>query len=229
MRKCEECGIEFKPNRDWQKFCCRECGIEYRNKRRKKYEKVCLNCANKYMGAKEQKYCCRECFKGLIGYKNCELCGIKFKPAHKQNRFCSRKCSSKNKSINKTINTLCDYCGKEISYIKYKQKFKHHFCSVDCGARYRSDNLYGERHPLWLGGKIDGRGYRWRKIRKIVLEKYKYTCQKCGRIPKETNNLDVHHIKRFRDFDNSKDANKLNNLLLVCKTCHTKYFTNKGL
>ena len=80
---------------------------------------------------------------------------------------------------------------------------------MTCGAKYRSENLYGERHPLWLGGKIDGRGYRWRKIRKVVLEKYKNTCQKCGRIPKNTTNLDVHHIKRFRDFENSKDANNL--------------------
>lgn len=58
----------------------------------------------------------------------------------------------------------------------------------------------------------DWRGTNWRKIRLQVIERDKYTCQKCGR--KER--LQVHHIIPWRDtYDNS-----LKNLITLCIYCH---------
>lgn len=32
--------------------------------------------------------------------------------------------------------------------------------------------------------------------------------------------LEVHHIKRFADFDSYRDANALSNLICLCRDCH---------
>jgi predicted HNH restriction endonuclease len=32
--------------------------------------------------------------------------------------------------------------------------------------------------------------------------------------------LDVHHIRRFGDYDSYKEANRLENLICYCHSCH---------
>ena len=71
---------------------------------------------------------------------------------------------------------------------------------------------------------IDGRsktlgparyGDDWDAIRRLILNRDNYTCQKCG-ISKKV--LDIHHIIPFLEtFDNS-----LNNLITLCRSCHMK-------
>lgn len=227
--KCKQCSKEFVNNREWQKFCSEDCGIKYRNSG--KEEKKCEFCNKTYTGRKNQKYCSKICrSKSLIkdNEKVCPICKNKFKPEHTHNIFCSRKCSSKNKSNKSIIKTECSYCNKKVERPKSLIR-KYTFCSRACMGKYYSENRFGKIHPLWNGGKIDGRGYKWRELRKEILVRDNFSCRICNIKPKNTTNLDVHHIVKYRNFDNSKDANNLSNLLLVCKKCHTKIFTNKGL
>jgi len=224
--ECKKCGKVFIRNRKWQKFCSDKCAIKFRNGGHT--IKLCEYCKHKYKGRKTQKYCSKKCHSSaLVKFKICPICNNKFSPSHKVNVYCSRKCSSENKSIKNRVNTVCNNCGKEI--IRPKSQIKNlNFCSRVCMGKYYSENFFGERHHLWGGGKIDGRGYNWRKIRKEVLKRDNKSCKICGVSPENTTTLDVHHIIKYRDFDNSKDANNLTNLILVCKKCHTKVFTNKG-
>ena len=81
-------------------------------------------------------------------------------------------------------------------------------------------NHWFGKHP-W--NYIDGRGKLtspgmygddWEEIRKLVYERDGWICQKC----KKHKPLDVHHKIPFRiNFDNS-----LNNLISLCRSCHTK-------
>ena len=73
----------------------------------------------------------------------------------------------------------------------------------------------GKKHHNWQGGKIDNnRGKEWQVIRKIVLDKYDYTCLHCG----SKGDLDVHHIIPYREVP----EHKMENLISLCKSCHVK-------
>lgn len=50
----------------------------------------------------------------------------------------------------------------------------------------------------------------WNHVRRLVINKEKYTCHRCGRVTK----LVVHHKKY--------PAENLNDFVALCRSCHTK-------
>jgi DEAD/DEAH box helicase domain-containing protein len=64
-------------------------------------------------------------------------------------------------------------------------------------------------------------GPGWSQIRDRVRARDKYTCQVCGAV--ETNRQhDVHHKIPFRAFTSFVEANRLENLITLCPSCHHK-------
>lgn len=81
----------------------------------------------------------------------------------------------------------------------------------------------GPRNPWWNGGKVYYYGPNWHRQRNKARKRDHYTCQHCGITETELGQqLDVHHIKKFRDFGLTryKEANDLGNLICLCRTCH---------
>jgi len=85
-----------------------------------------------------------------------------------------------------------------------------------------SERMKGSKNPMWKGGIT--RKYllfyassRWRRVRKLILERDNYTCQLCGKTNCE---LHVHHINPT-------------SLITLCKSCHgkvhRKYYWRKKL
>lgn len=65
------------------------------------------------------------------------------------------------------------------------------------------------------------RGEEWRLIRREVLKRDDYNCQKCGVSHSEVETwLTVHHIVPFRKFEDEEEANKADNLITLCPKCH---------
>ena len=80
----------------------------------------------------------------------------------------------------------------------------------------RRDNA-GENNSFWQGGIANlPYPYEFKKIKKIIKERDNYTCQECNKQFKEKNKLDAHHI------DFNKKNSKLENLITLCKSCHSK-------
>ena len=86
--------------------------------------------------------------------------------------------------------------------------------------------MVGENSPSWKGGTIEYYGPNWRKQRRAARKRDGYKCRVCNKKQKGRA-LDVHHIKPFRDFgyvpgknDNYREANRLTNLISLCKSCH---------
>lgn len=110
---------------------------------------------------------------------------------------------------------ICKNCGKE--FILYKGTTGK-FCSHEC----QQDFQYKEWVRNWKEGNetgVNGKYWLSERVRRYMLEKHNYKCEKCGwgkkneytgRIP-----LQVHHI----------DGNCLNNneknLQLLCPNCHS--------
>jgi len=103
-------------------------------------------------------------------------------------------------------------------------------CSRECHGKYISQIQSGDGHPNWKGGKINYYGKNWQQQREKARERDEYKCQDCGVCEQELQRqLDVHHIKPLHDYRDGSDdewwkgANKLNNLITLCQSCHKKW------
>ncbi len=68
-------------------------------------------------------------------------------------------------------------------------------------------------------------GADWTRIRERVRARDKYQCQVCGAIETDRQH-DVHHKTPFRTFISIDEANRLENLTTLCRTCHQKVEQN---
>ena len=73
-------------------------------------------------------------------------------------------------------------------------------------------NSAGVRHSLQQEHKYKYHGENWLRIRKSVLQRDNFTCQKCG--SKEY--LVVHHLIPYR----LSGSDDLDNLITLCRRCH---------
>lgn len=106
------------------------------------------------------------------------------------NHFCSRECARSyySRVTRLDTNTVCSFCGKEFhSSLSTKRKY----CSRSCWK---------------LGIQSSGPIY-YRKFKGDI-------CNKCGFVPVDKCQLDIHHI------DNNKNNNKEDNLITLCANCH---------
>jgi 5-methylcytosine-specific restriction endonuclease McrA len=69
-------------------------------------------------------------------------------------------------------------------------------------------------------------GPDWPKQRARALRRDAWKCQECGltmnahRSIWNGEGLHVHHVEKLREFDTPEAANRLENLLTVCRRCH---------
>lgn len=82
-----------------------------------------------------------------------------------------------------------------------------------------------ENHPLWRGGNGLKYGSGWKRAKRLVRERANHRCEICDISEEKLKHnwqLDIHHIIPFRCFNDHREANKLENLLAVCRKCHNK-------
>lgn len=68
-------------------------------------------------------------------------------------------------------------------------------------------------------------GADWQKIRLAVRKRDQFKCQVCG-VEESNREHDVHHKVPFRAFSSAAEANRLENLATLCRTCHQKVEQN---
>lgn len=139
--------------------------------------------------------------------------------------FCGRQCAMI--ATGKTMILTCSECGAEFKrgmseYNNYNKQGNYVFCSRDCQDKNVDYILRGADHYCYIdGGSPNHRGKGWKRLRRIVRDRDKDTCQHCGITEKEVGKkLDVHHINPFRNFDCHEKANDLSNLITLCPSCH---------
>lgn len=148
----------------------------------------------------------------------CLCCGSIIKqPNNKRlKKFCNSSCAAKYNNSKRRKNSIeytgkCKYCGKDISYPKK-------YCNIDC------QNLFEQKEYIenWQKGLISGVIGKYgisHRIRKYLLIKNNYKCEKCGwgEINPITNKvpLQIHHI------DGDCLNNREENLQLLCPNCHS--------
>jgi hypothetical protein len=173
----------------------------------------------------------------------CNQCGKTFHTTRQRLRgahqFCCRKCyeayrrennydtppPTKKARPESTVIYICDNCGKSFERKRYgRRPVKGAFCSPECYWHWRSEHLSGENAPGWKGGYTLPYGGRyWKQQRRLARERDNFTCRDCGKTEQSPGrNLDVHHIKAYDLFETPEEANQLDNLITLCRECHTK-------
>ena len=117
------------------------------------------------------------------------------------------------------INGICLNCKKPFDMRRCALR---KFCSDRCSHLY----FVGEHHPLWTGISVTY-GENWKKQRCLTRERDKNICRICLKSKEQNDNLnmDVHHIIPFKLFKNYKEANRIENLISLCLSCHRKQLT----
>jgi 5-methylcytosine-specific restriction endonuclease McrA len=83
----------------------------------------------------------------------------------------------------------------------------------------------GENNPAWKGGSDKYYGQSWEAAREKCVVRDNRECRRCGMSEEHHKQahgcaLHVHHIRPFRTFADHKEANKLSNLITLCRECH---------
>lgn len=244
-KTCPQCGKAFVDSKHpHKKYCSRECwdAALYA----KSYEtRICPGCGISFEARKgaTQKYCNAKC-----GFKNrphrrgnpakrgtfvCEWCGKEFTNwTYRNPRFCSHQCTSEfgarqpkgnRKHKVEYVKCICERCGKQYKLSKaYLAIRNSRFCSAECRDNANSERMRGEGNPNYISGiQYNRRGPNWKKQRRKVLRRDGFKCQRCGKKGNSSLILDVHHIIPYRIFEGDyKKANRLSNLITLCRRCH---------
>lgn len=166
------------------------------------------------------------------GNTTCDNCAkAMHKPPNQVERsehhFCSTKCYWEHRKTltgeknaawkGDTLNTSCAECGDTFRVLAESELKEKNFCSSDCYGSWLSKNSVGEQNKNWRGGHARYYGPDWIRQRRKAFQRDNGTCQNCG---VTDSILDVHHIIPFKEFEDHTAANRIDNLITLCRSCH---------
>lgn len=237
---CSHCGKEFnvysKDLKYGKKYCSKECSdlakqhvlaltCGHCGKEFTRLSRATTNPNNAFCSKK-----CRDAHKRLAEMSKCYTCGKEFyrSPAFladNEHNFCSEACFGKwmsvvrrgeNSPVFNSVKKTCEICGHEFFVPMSRDEFGHRrFCSFECRAEARKRHMLDTSRP-----SLCFHGPNWRDARLATLRRDSFTCQACGYKGK---GLHVHHITPYRQFGGDwVAANRLDNLITLCHSCHSK-------
>lgn len=224
---CTHCHTTFRAckhrlERSKNVFCSKKCSIRWRSKQKSSGNE--------------------DFYKDGIQSVNCANCGETtkarpYKLRKNKNIFCNRDCYGEWLSENKkgenhpnyseNVTVECAYCGevKQVNPSRFERNNRF-FCDRKCRGDWQQENRVGEQALAWSGGTAkQNYGKTWTKQRNLALERDFHQCRSCRMSNSESKkkfgqSLHVHHKTPFKAFEDSKKANKLVNLITLCKSCH---------
>lgn len=213
MKTCPTCGDDFETGRGMKVHHSKIHGESIAG-----VELTCKNCGDTYRKppseASRSSFCSQDCqaehFSKTIdkpfgGERNgviltCDTCGDEYRRAAANavgSRFCSRECQSEMQSI-------------EFS-----------------GEGWHLAGVTGEDHPAHTGHE-DYYGENWEEQRAAAMSRDGGACVVCG-VSRDDHqeqhgcDLHVHHVRPIATFEHLERANAVENLITLCRPCHTKW------
>lgn len=188
--------------------------------------KICKFCQTPFKGRRERRYCSRACaYADRVRpriTKTCALPGcdktfetLTFPCKPEGQIFCSKECRMKFLHLedHPRVELICKGCHRKFT-VSYKLR-RRKYCSREClVATVRNPNRHHDRIPYY--------GANWYHQREAARKRDDYTCQACGKAPRDLSEIQCHHIVHFDIFgiERYKEANRLSNLITLCRSCH---------
>lgn len=193
----------------------------------------------------DHRFCSRACYDEFRSRKNrrvCAFCGSPFyKQESKTEKYCSDSCWRKDQAARAI--RFCTECGQSFipwQFVKHRGAIMFSpyvvTCSPECQKVHElrveevrrakiSIAFRGDKHPSWIGGRKTFRGETWKWTRREAMKRDGNRCQICGITDKQHRRkigkgLEVHHKVPFRKFATAEEANKIDNLVTLCTSCH---------
>ena len=154
-------------------------------------------------------------------FQPCPKCGNVMNARSKTCGLCAGK--GRKGELHLTV-CRCESCGDQFSLPQWRvNQGRGRFCSKPCRDKWHT-TLVGELSSKYRGAQGRYRGYNWASAKRAALEAYNYRCAACGTDLKTLGPrlYVVHHTIPYRLFTNDDQANALDNLRPMCKSCHAK-------
>jgi 5-methylcytosine-specific restriction endonuclease McrA len=116
----------------------------------------------------------------------------------------------------------CKHCGAPVEIPQWYsvEELQLHFCSSACRKAWVEES---PSFAVRLDLKRFRRGANWSIQARKARERDRFTCQICGVTEEELGRqLDVHHKIPYRSFKSNVEANKLEHLISLCSSCHSR-------
>lgn len=167
---------------------------------------------------------------------SCDECGSTYKERPDKIKthdfhFCSVECKDSHEPMYDELPQLqetdkpsikCEICGSVFEVIQFREDTAK-YCSRECRIE-ATRRITGSERYNWKSNNGKQFGEGWEQLSEEVREGQNYTCHICGAHQNELNRrLDVHHIIPRSRFDDLNKANKKDNLVALCRSCHTKW------
>jgi 5-methylcytosine-specific restriction endonuclease McrA/endogenous inhibitor of DNA gyrase (YacG/DUF329 family) len=217
---CPTCGKVFEYLKSWPRvYCSRACsgkatiGNISQWQANPPLETTCEQCGNIFMYSKSRG-------RGRFCSKHCNYDWLReHAPKGEENPQFGIK-RGRPKQLPPPVTKACIVCGQEFQ-TKASHLSRRQTCSKKCYGKLAAERSSGENNFNWKGGYQPYYGKDWRQQRRAARRRDRYTCQRCG-ITEDNlgRQLDVHHIRRFGDFSDYQEANKMSNLISLCNVCH---------
>ena len=113
----------------------------------------------------------------------------------------------------------CEQCGARVRRTRAAiDRHRRHFCSKTC----QTLGTRGAAASMYRGGRDRTRGAGWGKRAEAIRRRDGHRCQRCTRSQEENGQkLSVDHIIPWRLFEDKAEANRPENLISLCKFCHS--------
>jgi 5-methylcytosine-specific restriction endonuclease McrA len=158
--------------------------------------------------------------------RDCVECGATFSPppsaiARSAAKFCSMACYRIAAARRPLFLALtCPVCGTPFRRIRaLVSRIKG---IPTCSTRCRIALTAGPNGPAYRGGHLtSNRGPGWPKIAASIRDRDGHRCRRCGKTAAENRRaLPVDHIIPWRTFEGAAEANRPENLVALCDSCH---------
>lgn len=235
--ECPTCGRVFETSRGARQHHTKVHGEPLANR-------TCNGCGERFYDPKARLEYCDDCnpnagqnngnYSGARERTECERCGTAFGyyPSNKDGVYCSECVERADEFLGtpyaemvdaERVSRVCKQCGQSRSVLKSEiERGEGQFCGRECHSEWLSENRVGEEHHHWKPGETEYSG-EWWSVRETALERDDHECQRCGRAADEIGREpDVHHVTPVREFENAQDAHSIENVVTLCRSCHSK-------
>ena len=198
---------------------------------------ICKGCDSDFYHPKADRAFCRDCdfrarennpnWKDAKEAAECEICEKPFEyyPTDKEGIYCPDCVESAEEFLGtpsyelrdiERVEKECEECGEEMVVLQTTvDQGRGRFYSASCRDTWFSHE-YDNPHANPYSGK-------WYKMRHQIYKRDDHQCVRCGRHRQEIGREpEVHHFTPIREFDDPQDAHRPDNLICLCRGCHSQ-------